>query len=69
MFRKLKAMARRHAERKAEAERQEAVAPLLQAVKRGDTRGQHDRYPAAFEATCASLAVSVGKRPMAWRGR
>jgi len=39
----------------AEEARRKALEPLQRAIKRGDTRGIHDRLPAAREATLAAL--------------
>lgn len=70
IFRKaLRAMARRHAARKAEAERTVLVAQLKQAINAHDDRATGERFRPAFEATCAALAASVGRRPQAWRGQ
>lgn len=43
------------------AERAEKLAALQSAIKRRDTRAQHDRWPAAFKATTAALRGELGR--------
>lgn len=53
-----KAKARR-AQAAAELERQDRLADFRAAVRRGDTRGQAETYPAAKAATNAALRLEV----------
>lgn len=43
----------------AELERQDRLAAFRAAVRRGDTRSQHETYPAAVEATNAALRLEI----------
>lgn len=47
--------------RRAEAERECAVATLQAAISRKDTRAQHVAYPAAVAATNAALRLEIGR--------
>jgi len=42
-------------------DRRKALAALQRAIANRDTRGIHDRFPAARDATCDALRVELGR--------
>lgn len=61
MFGTLRRYVKRKAAARAAAERAEKLAAFQQAVKRGDTRAQHERYEAAKVATAKLLKLEGGR--------
>lgn len=51
------------------AERAVCLGAYRNATRARDTRSQHAAERPAIRATCAELAMAVGKSPSAWRGR